>query len=148
MEEGYKKLEIYNLAHTLGVAIHEMTMNLPKFETYEEGSQIRRSAKSVSTNIVEGFALRKYKNEYIHYLYRAYGSSEETVEHIRYLFETKSLVSKDVHDHLLSEYHKLNGMMFRFIQSVERNYDTPNYLKEPDSEYRTLLNESDTLPET
>ena len=68
MEEGYKKLVIYNLAHTLGVAIHETTMNLPKFETYEEGSQIRRSAKSVSTNIVEGFALRKYMNEYIHYL--------------------------------------------------------------------------------
>ena len=148
MEEGYKKLEIYNLAHTLGVAIHEMTMNLPKFETYEEGSQFRRSAKSVSTNIVEGFALRKYKNEYIHYLYRAYGSSEETVEHIRYLFETKSMVSKDVHDHLLSEYHKLNGMLFRFIQSVERNYDTPNYLKDPDSDYHTSTDMLDVPPET
>ena len=68
MEEGYTKLEIYHLSHALGVRVHEMTLQLPKFEMYEEGSQIRRSAKSVSTNIVEGFALRKYKNEYIHYL--------------------------------------------------------------------------------
>jgi hypothetical protein len=64
------------------------------------------------------------------------------------LFETKSLVSKDVHDHLLSEYQKLNGMLFRFIQSVERNYDTPNYLKEPDSEYHASADLPDIPPET
>jgi hypothetical protein len=31
----------------------------------------------MSANIVEGFALRKYKNKYLHYLYCAYGSAEE-----------------------------------------------------------------------
>lgn len=135
MDGGYHNLEIYNLAHSLGVAIHEMTLKLPKFETYEEASQIRRSAKSVSTNIVEGFALRKYKNEYIHFLYRAYGSSEETLEHLRYLFETKSLIDENVYIYLSSECKKLNGMIFRFIQSVERNYETPNFLKEPEADY-------------
>lgn len=115
MNGGYKKLEIYNLAHSLGVAVHEMTLKLPKIETYEEGSQIRRSAKSVSTNIVEGFALRKYKNEYLHYLYRAYGSSEETVEHLQFLFDTKSLTDENLFARLSSEYRKLNGMLFCFI---------------------------------
>ena len=32
--------------------------NLPKFEMYEEGSQIRRSSKAVASNIVEGFGRR------------------------------------------------------------------------------------------
>jgi len=42
-----------------------MTLNeLPKFEMYEEGSQIRRSSKSVRTNIVEGYGRRNYKLDY------------------------------------------------------------------------------------
>jgi four helix bundle protein len=52
---------------------------------HEECSQIRRSAKSVSSNIVEGYVLRKYKNEFLHYPYRSYGSAEETLEPLQYL---------------------------------------------------------------
>lgn len=148
MDVGYKKLDIYNLSHELGVAVHEMTLKLPKFEMYEEGSQIRRSAKSISTNIVEGFALRKYKNEYLHYLYRAYGSSEETFEHLRYLFETKSLIEENVYKRFETDFQKLSGMLFRFIQSVERNYDTPNFLKEPDQYCGINGVENPTVPET
>lgn len=94
MEAGYHKLEIYNLAYELSLKIHKMSLALPKFELYEEGSQIRRSAKSVGANIVEGYALRKYKNEYLHYLYRAYGSAEETLFHLQELFNTGSLSEK------------------------------------------------------
>ena len=38
--QSYKDLEIYRLAHELAVEIHEMTMSLPNFELFEEGSQI------------------------------------------------------------------------------------------------------------
>ena len=51
MHEGYKKLKIWQLSHELGVRIHQMSLTLPKFEMFEEGSQIRRSSKSVSSNI-------------------------------------------------------------------------------------------------
>jgi four helix bundle protein len=46
-------LEIWKLARQAAIAVHRMTIqDLPKFETYEEGSQIRRSAKSIRSNIV------------------------------------------------------------------------------------------------
>lgn len=65
--QSYKDLEIYQLAHRLAVEIHKMTLEeLPKFEMYEEGSQIRRSSKSAAANIVEGFGRKRYQNEYIH----------------------------------------------------------------------------------
>ncbi len=135
MEGGYRKLEIYNLAHSLAVTVHKLTMGLPKFEMYEEGGQIRRSSKSVSAQVVEGYALRKYKNEFLHYLWRAYGSSEETCEHLLYLFETQSIQDEILFKELLEQYRKLNRMLFNFIQSVERSYDTPQFLKEPDGRY-------------
>ncbi len=44
-----------------------MSMTLPKFELYEEGSQIRRSAKAVTSLIVEGYGRRRYKQDFIKY---------------------------------------------------------------------------------
>ncbi len=137
MDQGVENLKIYKLSHELGIRVHEMSLTLPRFELHEVGSQIRRSAKSVSANIVEGFALRIYKNEFIHYLYRAYASSKETVEHLDYLYETKSLTDSDVHLKLRSSYEELNKMLFAFINSVVRTHEKPYYVKETDVPYST-----------
>lgn len=117
-KEGYYKLKIYQKAHKLAVKVHKMTLHLPKFELYEEGSQIRRSSKSVSSNIVEGYSLRRYKNEYLRYLSQSYASCQEIIEHLDYLFETGSLKNKDIYNELSKEYYNLCGMLFNFTQSV------------------------------
>ena len=122
--QGYKKLRIYRLAHDLAVQIHKMTLKLPKFEIFEEGGQIRRSSKSVSSNIVEGYALRRYKQEYIHYLTRSLASSLETIEHLDFLFETESLKDENLYKSLYGNYEELNSMLYRFIESVVTQHDT------------------------
>ena len=134
-EAGYQKLEIYQISHSLAVRIHKMSLSLPHFEMHETGSQIRRSAKSVSANIVEGYILRKYKNEFVHYLYRAYASCEETVEHLNMLFDTGSMQDRGLFDDLLELYRTLNAKLFRFIQSVEARHETPLYVKEDNVDY-------------
>jgi four helix bundle protein len=127
--KGHKKLKIYQQAHDLAIQVHKMTFNLPKHEMYEEGSQIRRSAKDISSRIVEGYALRKYKNEYLHHLYRAYGSCEETIEHLLNLKDTGSLTDEDILNELENSYGSLDKMLFNFIISVEEQHETPNFIK-------------------
>lgn len=57
---SYRELEIFKIAHQLVIDVHFMTLkSLPQFEMYEEGSQIRRSSKSVKSNIVEGYGRRR-----------------------------------------------------------------------------------------
>ena len=119
-----ERLEVYRLAHTLGRRVHALTLRLPKHELYEEGSQVRRSSKSVSSQIVEGHALRNYKAEYVHYLTRAYGSAEETIEHLQYLLETGS--AKEVADEcrgLIEEYSTLCRKLFNYQQAVFREHN-------------------------
>jgi len=58
---SYKELDIYKLAYRLAIDVHKMTMTLPKYELYEQGSQVRRSSKSIKDNIAEGFGRRRYK---------------------------------------------------------------------------------------
>ena len=142
MVQGYKKLQIYQKAHDLAIRTHKMSISLPSIERFEEGSQIRRSSKSVASNIVEGFALRKYKNEFIHYLFRAYGSCEETIEHLELLFDTGSLCDENAFTNLQREYNILCGKILRFIQAVDQTFDTPNFMKEPKFPYISLTQNS------
>jgi len=120
----HEKLEVYRLAHDLGLRVHAMTLRLPKFEMYEEGSQVRRSSKSVSAQIVEGHALRQYKAEYLHYLARAYASAEETIEHLRNLLETGSAAAvADECQDLTKEYSVLCRKLFNYMGSVQKRHE-------------------------
>lgn len=55
---SYRNLEIWQQARDLSIDVHKMTLQLPKFERFEEASQIRRSMISVRSNIVEGYGRR------------------------------------------------------------------------------------------
>ncbi|HEY3391897.1 MAG TPA: four helix bundle protein, partial [Lacipirellulaceae bacterium] len=120
----HKQLEVYRSAHLLGLQVHAMTLKLPKFELYEEGSQSRRSSKSVSSQIVEGHALRQYKPEYLHYLARAYASAEETIEHLEYLLETGSAKAAAADcESLIRNYDTLCRKLFNYQEAVQRGHD-------------------------
>src|SRR6266705_2023416 len=105
--QSYRDLEIYKLAHKLAVEIHQMTLDLPRYEMHEEASQIRRSAKAVASNIVEGFGRKRYQQDYIKFLVYAHASCDETREHLEILFETKSLKDENRFKYLLEGYEKL-----------------------------------------
>jgi four helix bundle protein len=48
---SYRDLEIYKTAFELVKKVHFASLKLPQFELYEQGSQIRRSSKSVKDQI-------------------------------------------------------------------------------------------------
>ncbi len=120
---SYKDLEIWKLARELVIEIHKMSLQkLPKFEMFEEGSQIRRSSKSVKSNIVEGYGRRRYKQEFLKFLTYAIASNDETINHLENLYEAESLkdtvLFKSLHEKLDILGRKLN----LFLQSVERGH--------------------------
>jgi four helix bundle protein len=132
---SYRDLEIWKLARQTAIAVHRMTLqNLPKFETYEAGSQIRRSAKSVSANIVEGYGRRRYKQEFIRFLVFAHSSCDETIDHLEMLFETGSLKNEVVYRDLSARLDLLGRKLNVFIDSVERSHRTDrSEISEPES---------------
>ena len=134
--EGYRRLEIYQLSHKHAIRVHALSLKLPFFEIHEEGSQVRRSSKRVVAGIVEGYGLRKYRNDFLRYLYRSLASSDETVEHLEILLETGSARGFEVAE-LAAAYRLLSGKIARFIQGVERLHTTPGTLnRHPQSTIR------------
>jgi four helix bundle protein len=119
---NYKDLEVWRIARELSIEIHKMTLTLPKFEMYEEGSQIRRSSKSIRSNIVEGYGRRRYKNEFIKFIVYAIASTDETIDHLEILFETDSLKDKELYDVLLKKSNLLGKKLIKFLESVEKQH--------------------------
>jgi len=119
--KSYKDLEIYQMAYKLAIEVHYLTMNLPKYELYEQGSQVRRSSKSIKDTIAEGFGRRRYKDEFVKYLIFAQASCDETTSQL-------SMIS-DIHfpgkplNILLDDYDILGKKINKFIQYVENNWN-------------------------
>jgi four helix bundle protein len=118
---SYRELDIYKESKRLAIEVHKMTMILPKHELYEEGSQIRRSSKSVTSMIVEGYGRRRYKADYIRYLIFSQSECDETILHLDFLFETNSLSNAELFNKLKTDYDLLSKKINKFIQWVESN---------------------------
>jgi four helix bundle protein len=119
---SYRNLEIWKLAGEIVVDIHKMTLEkLPKYELYEEGSQIRRSSKTVKSSVVEGYGRRKYTQDYIRFLIIAISSNDETIDHLENLFETGSLNDKELYQSIHDRLEILGKKLNLFIQAIEKS---------------------------
>ena len=98
-----------------------MTLELPKYELYEEGSQIRRSSKGITSCIVEGYGRRKYKSDFIKFLVYAHASCDETILHLNFIKDTHDLNNEEM-KYFLNVYDELGGKINRFIQYVESEW--------------------------
>lgn len=118
---SYKDLDIYRMSFDLFLKIHPLSLKLPKYELYELGSQIRRSADSVVSNIVEGYGRRMYKAEYIRFLVFAHSSNDETLNHIMKI----SILYPDLKSDfqlLEQEYNLLGSKINSYIKYVQNNW--------------------------
>jgi len=115
---NYKDLKIWKLANEVSIEIHNMTLSLPDFEKYEIGSQIRRSSKSVKSNIVEGYGRKNYKADLLKFLRYALASNDETLDHLDILFQTQSLKDEVLFIALKNKIITLGKMLLNFIKSV------------------------------
>jgi len=120
---SYKQLEIWKLSRELVIEIHKMTMNLPRFELYETGSQIRKSSKSVKSNIVEGYGRRRYKQDFIKFIIYSLASNDETIDHLETLFETESLKDEDLFNKLHKKIEILGKKINKFLQALEKGHN-------------------------
>ena len=95
----YKDLKVYQVSYQLAIKIHQETQQMPNFEKYELGQQLRKAAVSIPLNIVEGYGRKDSAGEFKHFLRNALGSSNEVmvllqmVQDLGY-FKTEQLIQE------------------------------------------------------
>ncbi len=120
--KSYRDLEIYQIDYKLAAKVHKMSLTLPKYELYEQGSQVRRSSKSVKDTIVEGYGRKRYKDDFIRFLTYSQSSCDEAISQLNMIsdihFPDNPLIE------LMEEYEILGKKINKFIQYVKNNWLT------------------------
>lgn len=117
MSNRFEKLNVWKQSHELVLNIYKTTQRFPKEEKYRLGDQLKRSASSVPTNIVEGNS-RAHKKEYIQFLYLAKGSLEETKYHLM-LAKDLGYLEGNIYDELNNRCMDIGRMISGLIKYLK-----------------------------
>ena len=119
--KSYKDLEIYQISYDLAVKIHKFSLQLPHFELYEEGRQVRKSSKGITSCIAEGYGRKKYKADFIKFLIYSHASCDETIVHLNFIKDNHKLNNKKI-DFFFEKYDELGRKINKFVQYVEKEW--------------------------
>lgn len=115
MEKGYEDLEVYRRAFSMLTPVHQLALSFPDYEKYDLANQMRRAAKSVPTNIAEGYARRRSPREFCSYLAISVGSANEMEVHIKIAREL-NYASEALSAPMLVEYQTIGKQLTKLIQ--------------------------------
>lgn len=110
MISSFRDLDVYKDSYQLTILLHRLIKQLPSYEQYELGSQMRRASKSCPSNIAEGWAKRRFEKEFKHHLDIALGSANEMEVHLCFARDLGYL-SKETCNDLIFKYQQLGGKL-------------------------------------
>jgi len=113
----FKELVVWQKSCDLVMELYKLTKVFPKDELYGLTSQIRRAAVSIPVNISEGYS-RNSTNEFIQFLYIAFGSSSE-LETLVVLSNKLSFLSKQQTDIITDKIYEVKRLLRGLINSLK-----------------------------
>jgi four helix bundle protein len=116
---SFKDLIVYQKAYKLAMEIFEISKSFPKEEKYSLTDQIRRSSRSVTSNLAEAWAKRKYEKAFVNKLTDSLGEEYETENWLDYSKDCL-YIKNDTHDIILSNYDEVRKMLISMINNPEK----------------------------
>lgn len=113
---GFQDLTVYKEAFRLAMDIFELSKGFPKEEKYSLTDQIRRSSRSVCSNLAEAFRKRQYPKQFVNKLSDSDAESSETLVWLDFALSCK-YISTEAHIELVqknSEIGKMLGTMIKY----------------------------------
>ena len=117
--KSHKELIVFQMAFKSSMEIFFLSKSFPKEEAYSLTSQIRRSSRSVSSNIAEAFRKRRYEKAFTAKLSDSEAEAAETQVWLDYSLECGYL-SEDLYSKVYQIYDKIIGMIVIMIQQPEK----------------------------
>ncbi len=118
--KSYRDLEVYQLSFELAMDVFHLTKKFPKEELYSLTSQVVRSSRSVSSNIVEGWAKRVYENVFKQHIVDALGSLLETENWLLFA-RSCNYISIEENDSFLSRIEVIGKKLTKLHQNWKKH---------------------------
>ena len=115
---SYKELNVYQGGMDAAMRVFELTKSFPSEERFSLIDQVRRSSRSVCTNIAEAWRKRRYEAHFVSKLSDAETEAEETRVWIEIALRCK-YVTKVLADGMDDTYDKIIGQIVLMINHPE-----------------------------
>jgi four helix bundle protein len=107
---SHRELEVYTLSFETAMKIFKISKGFPKEETYSLTDQIRRSSRSVCSNLAEAFRKRRYPKSFISKLSDSESEAAETQTWLDFSLSCEYIT--EIEHHSLNEtYDKILGKL-------------------------------------
>jgi four helix bundle protein len=116
---SYKELRVYQAAIDAAMRIFEITKLFPSEERFSMTDQMRRSSRSVCSNIGEAWRKRRYPAHFASKLSDSEGEAEETRVWLELAFRC-GYISKAESDDLDQTYNGIIAQLVRMIEHPEQ----------------------------
>lgn len=111
---SFRELRVYQAAFEAAMRIFELSKGFPAAERHSMVDQMRRSSRSVCSNIAEAWRKRRYKAHFISKLSDAEGEAEETRVWLEFAHRCRYLEQDDFNQ-LDDTYDKILGQLVRML---------------------------------
>jgi len=112
-----RELDVYKLAFETAIELFVISKAFPKEETYSLTDQVRKSSRSVCTNLAEGWRKRRYKAVFISKLSDAAQEAAETQTWLEFALACK-YINKITFEKLNEKYEHIFAMLFTMEQKA------------------------------
>ncbi|HXD31668.1 MAG TPA: four helix bundle protein [Pyrinomonadaceae bacterium] len=116
---GFRDLKVYQMAFRLAMEIFQASKAFPQEERYSLTDQIRRSSRSVATNIGEGYRKRRYPRMFVSKMADADGEATETQIWLDFATECQYM-RQDQKERFLADYAEIGKMLGGMIAHPEK----------------------------
>jgi four helix bundle protein len=113
---SHKDLKVYQASFIAATEIFDISIAFPKEEKYSLTDQIRRSSRSVYTNLAEAFRKRRYEKAFVAKLTDAEGEAAETQVWLDFSLQHQ-YTSQKAHDLLYEKYEIILNQILSMINS-------------------------------
>ena len=117
--ESFKDLIVYKKAYKLAMEIFELSRGFPKEEKYSLTDQIRRSSRSVTSNLSEAWAKRRYEKSFVNKLTDSLGEENETEVWLDYSKDC-GYIQEATHESLVNEFLEVKKILISMIISPDK----------------------------
>ena len=116
---SYKDLRVFQNAMTAAMKIFQLTEKFPPEEKYSLTDQIRRSSRSVCSNITRAWRKRRFKTPFIAKLNDSEGEACETQVWVEFARQCNYL-DDDACKDLDSAYDQIMGQLVKMMNQPEK----------------------------
>ncbi len=116
---NFKTTKVYKLAFEQAMEVFEMTNSFPKEEKYSLTDQVRRSSRSVNTNIGEAYRKKRYPANFVSKITDCDAENTETGIWLDFSLSCKYITLEN-HETLIAKNEEIGRLLSHMINNPDK----------------------------